>query len=329
VNTSKRIIRLFIIISVTVVVMKTSAFGWRRLEQVDLKFSQQDYLAAQRLRQRVKYLSEDIGIRDYLNYANLEKSARFVEEEFKDLGYTTEIMEYKIDKRLFKNIIATNSKYKKPGPAVIVGAHYDTCSNPGADDNASGVAGLIELAYLLKDEQTGATIKFIAFVNEEPPFFMSQDMGSSVYVRQAKKKREDILGAVILESIGYYRQEPNSQEYPAPLGIFYPNQGNFITMVSNFPSAGMLKILARGFRKASNFPLECFTGPTFIPGVSFSDNWSFWQEGYRAIMVTDTAFLRNPNYHSQADLPHTLDYRKMALVIKGLKSAIIEFANKR
>ncbi len=320
--------RLLISLLIVFVVMKTSAFGWRISKSPDFKFSQEDLKMAERLKQRVKYLSGDIGIRDYIYYENLQKSAEFIEREFKDLGYETEVLAYKINNQVFKNIIAYRAD-RRGADTIIVGAHYDTCSNPGADDNASGVAGLIELASQLKNEELNSTVKFIAFVNEEPPFFMSQDMGSSVYARRAKKQGEDIRGAIILESIGYYREDRNSQEYPPPLGIFYPNRGNFITMVSNFPSAHILKVLSRAFKKASSFPLECFTGPTFVPGVSFSDNWSFWQEGYPAIMVTDTAFLRNPNYHSQGDSYKSLDYERMSLVIKGLKSAIIDFANQK
>ena len=292
-----------------------------------MSYGPEDLEVAGRLEQIVKYLSREIGIRDYINYENLQRSAEFIEQALKDLGYEIEIMEYEIMGRIFKNIIAQKKGAESQAPTIIVGAHYDTCSNPGADDNASGVAGLIELARELADEELKSNVKFIAFVNEEPPFFLTEQMGSRVYARKAREKDEPIKAVVILESIGYYRDEINSQRYPAPLGLFYPNRGNFITFVSNFSSRHILKAIASSFKKETDFPLECFVGPAFIPGVSFSDHWSFWKENYPAVMVTDTAYLRNPNYHTQLDLYDTIDYKKMAQVLKGLKAVLVELGS--
>jgi Zn-dependent M28 family amino/carboxypeptidase len=318
-----------VIAGLALVLGKATMFGWRCSKITKLDLSQEDLKVSQALKQTVKYLSQDIGLRDYLNYKNLEKSAQFIKSAFKNLGFSSEVMHYSLQGKIFKNIIARKMGSNQQANTVILGAHYDSCFNPGADDNASGVAVLLELARQLKDESLRSDVEFIAFVNEEPPFFLSEDMGSRVYARKAKKQGKTIKAAVILESVGYYRDEPYSQTYPPPLGLFYPQRGNFIAFVSNFASGKILKSLVSAFKKTTDFPVESFAGPSFIPGVSFSDHWSFWQEGFPAVMVTDTAFLRNPNYHADSDVYTTLDYQKMALVVKGLKATLIELANRK
>ncbi len=320
--------RLFIIILIVFLVMKISKQGWRPSKTSDLIFNDQDLQIADNLRQTVKYVAQDIGLRDYLNYDNLQKTAEFILDTFNSIGYDTEILEYTIDNQVFKNIIVNRLGRNKNAGTIVVGAHYDSCYNPGADDNASGIAGLIELARLLKDEELNCNVKFVAFVNEEPPFFMTENMGSRVFARLAKKKKEAILAAIILESIGYYSDEANSQDYIQPLGLFYPNKGNFIAVVGNIPSSRAVLAVASSFKKNSTLPLEFLISPSFLPAVDFSDHWSFWKEGFRALMVTDTAFLRNKNYHTQNDSYETLDYKRMALVVRGLRSAILDLANK-
>ncbi|MCH8903224.1 MAG: M28 family peptidase [Bacteroidetes bacterium] len=221
---------------------------------------------------------------------------------------------------------------------IVIGAHYDHLGygshnslyrgdpqiHNGADDNASGVAGLIELARLLKDTPFRHRLKFAAFVNEEPPFFQTDQMGSFVYIQKTKLLGENIKTAIILEMLGYYSEKPFSQKYPLLLGPFYPNKANFIAIVGNFPSKGIVKSLTKGFRQSSKFPVVRLVSPEFIPGVNFSDHWSFWQVGIPAVMVTDTAYLRSQYYHQKTDLLDTLDYQKMAKVVFGLKEAIIK-----
>jgi Zn-dependent M28 family amino/carboxypeptidase len=236
-------------------------------------------------------------------------------------------MNYTLGGRVFRNIIVDKPGQSSPEETIIMGAHYDTCFNPGADDNASGVAGVLELARLLKGEVLKRNVKFIAFTNEEPPFFLTDAMGSRVYAQAAKRDNEKIKAAVILEMIGYYSEGRNSQRYLTLLGPFYPHRGNFLAVIGNFPSRHLVAKMGKYFKQASSFPVESLIAPSCLSGVYFSDHWSFWKEGYPAVMITDTAFLRNPHYHHDSDLPETLDYEKMSLAVHGLKEAIVRMAN--
>lgn len=312
-----RHVRLVIMVTALVCV---SMYGCRFAAKPE--YPQGPSMTAYQLRKHVTHLSQTIGVRNYAHYDKLQQAAQYIEQEFLAMGYEVESQWYSVDGKSYRNIIASRPAAFCARRPLIVGAHYDSCHNPGADDNASGVAGMLELARLLKDDPSANRLKFIAFVNEEPPFFMTKDMGSFVYARRLKGNADQILGAVILESIGYYSERPNSQRYFPGLGLFYPNKGNFIAMVSNIASRKLLARLKSRFENASSFPVESIVVPSFIPGFNFSDHWSFWKNGFPAIMVTDTAFLRNNNYHQNSDLPHTLDYEKMTQLILGLKSAL-------
>ncbi len=211
----------------------------------------------------------------------------------------------------------------------MIGAHYDTVTGtPGADDNASGIAGLLELARLLNNQSFDKTVRFVAFALEEPPLFRSKFMGSYVYAQSLKKKGEDIKGMICLEMIGYFTDKPESQFFP--LSFFrwiFPNKGNFIIFVSNLQSKFFLNRVKSGFKKGADLPVESLSTQSIVPGIDFSDHRSFWKFGYNALMVTDTAFYRNPNYHGIGDVPETLDYARMAEVVLGLKSATEELAS--
>ena len=302
-----------------------TTIGWHPSMKIVSQESPNQRMIFQNLERIVRVLSENIGIRDYEHYANLNRAADFIEEQFIDLGYEIEVMTYEIDGKVFKNIIAEQSSRGEQTP-IIIGAHYDSCSNPGADDNASGVAGMLELARLLKDQKTKIPIRFIAFTNEEPPFFKTDLMGSHVYVQQLEE--ETIHVAIILEMIGYYSDKPFSQRYPPLLGFFYPHHANYIAVVSNLHSGKFAKALIKYFKHATRFPIRSLIFPNIIPAMDFSDQWSFWQENYPAIMVTDTSFLRNKNYHKSTDLSATLDYKRMVLVVEGLYQGILGLANK-
>ncbi len=210
---------------------------------------------------------------------------------------------------------------------VLAGAHYDTVpGSPGADDNASGVAAVLELARLLRDSRPARTIRLVAFVNEEPPFFFWGEMGSRVYARAARRRGDDIRVMLSLEMLGCYSDEPESQGYPPLLKYFYPERGDYIAFVSNLRSRHALRNAFDAFRAASRFPAEKLAAPALVPGVGWSDQLSFWREGYPAAMVTDTAFHRYRHYHQPTDTPEKLDYARMAQVVEGLARTLERLA---
>jgi len=205
---------------------------------------------------------------------------------------------------------------------VVVGAHYDTVpGSPGADDNASGVAVLLELARM------GLPARFVAFANEEMPYFQSGEMGSLAYAARAAVAGDKISAMLSLEMLGYYRDQAGSQQYPPPLSWFYPERGNFVAFVGDIGSRALVRRAIAAFRESARFPSEGVAAPAALPGVTWSDHWSFRQHGYLAIMVTDTAFYRYPHYHLPSDTPEKLDYLRMARVTLGLAGVIKELAN--
>lgn len=229
------------------------------------------------------------------------------------------------------NMEVTITGRSKPEEIVVIGAHYDAYQGaPGADDNASGVAACLHLARVYRDKPRERTIRFVFFVNEEPPAFQTALMGSWVYARACRERTDQIVAMMSVESIGYYSDAPNSQHYPEPMGSFYPNTGDFIAFVSDYSNRALNKEALRVFREHTKFPSHGASPPGVIPGVGWSDHWAFWQEGYPGIMVTDTATFRNPNYHTPQDAPSTLDYERMARVVgadgEGLRAVIDDWA---
>jgi hypothetical protein len=273
------------------------------------------------LEKTVRVLSEDIGDRNAGSYLNLEKAKEYIAAEFSKFGYHVELQYYAVEGKIYGNVIAKPLNLKGRVPLVI-GAHYDTYANPGADDNASGVAGMLALARLLHDQGRGLPFVFVAFVNEEPPFFETENMGSRAYVRRLKDEGARIRGAVILESIGYYSKRLFSQRYLYFLGYFYPNRADFIALVGNFKSTSLTANIKKGIAKCKQIPVRAVAVPDSFSGTNYSDHWSFWKDGYPAVMVTDTAFLRNPHYHKGSDLPSTLDYDAMAVLVHSLKNSV-------
>jgi Zn-dependent M28 family amino/carboxypeptidase len=211
---------------------------------------------------------------------------------------------------------------------IVIGAHYDSVfGSPGANDNGTGAAATLALARRFASAKPKHTLRFVAFVNEEPPYFLSGEMGSLVYARRCKERGDKISAMISLETIGYFSDAPDSQTYPSPgLGVFYPKVGNFIGFVSNVKSRALLRRVIKLFRRNAKIPSEGASLPAFIPGVSWSDQWSFWQHGYPAIMVTDTAPFRYPYYHSSNDTPDKLDYDRFTLVVSGMEKVIQELA---
>jgi Zn-dependent M28 family amino/carboxypeptidase len=281
---------------------------------------------AERLKAHVYKLSHEIGERGLYKYDNLNKAAVYITDEFLSSGYEVGFQGYNIHRRLFKNIIVTKPGDRKPGEVIILGAHYDSLKGPGADDNASGVAGLLETARILADKALGRTVKFIAFTNEEPPNFKKKFMGSTVYAKAARRNEDDIKGVLILEMIGYYSDRPRSQFLPPGFEFFYPNKGNFIGIVGNFKSRKLVKDMVASFRTGTDLAIKSLIAPGFLIGADMSDHWSFWKEKYQAVMITDTAFYRNRNYHRRSDTYDTLDYKRMAEAVNGLAASLKELA---
>ena len=206
-----------------------------------------------------------------------------------------------------------------------MGAHYDTVpGSPGADDNASGVAVLIELAGMLAAERL--PIRFVAFANEEMPYFLTAEMGSVAWAKRARERGEPVRAMFSLEMLGYYRDAPGSQSYPAPLGLFYPDRADFVAFVGDLGARALVRDALSKFRKNAGFPSEGVAAPALIPGVSWSDHWSFRQHGFAAVMLTDTAFYRYPHYHLPSDTPEKLDYERMARVTLGLAAMLRDLA---
>lgn len=282
------------------------------------------------LQSHVVTLSEEIGERNFVFYNALQKSAEYITETFNTFGFSSEIQHYYIDNKIYKNIIAVKKGDKKPQELIVIGAHYDSVvGSPGANDNGSGVSSLLELARLFFSIQTERTIKFIALVNEEPPFFLSGNMGSRIYAKDAKKRREDIKAMISLETMGYFSDEPHSQHYPLFYSLFYPHTANFIAVVGNFSSRKLVKNIKKSFKKNSSFNIETAVMPEAIPGVSFSDHDSFWRYGYKACMVTDTAFYRYPHYHTREDTPDKINFHYLAEVVQGVYYALLDLTKAR
>ena len=282
---------------------------------------------AARLESHVRMLAENIGERNVNRPDALAAAAAYIGNVWQEQGYRVTPQSYDVEGIPCSNLEVTHTGIKHPEQILLIGAHYDSVSgSPGANDNGSGVAALLEIARLLKDLETGCTVRFVAFVNEEPPFFFRRQMGSMVYAREARKRNDDIRLMISLEMLGSYSERPGSQRYPPLFRFFYPDRANYIAFVSNLRSRGMLHRFAVAFRRHSQFPAEHVATFSWIPGVAWSDHLSFWRQGYRALMVTDTAFYRYAHYHAASDLPDELDYASMATVTEGVAHTMASLA---
>jgi len=262
---------------------------------------------------------------NFLKVAELEAAARYIEKALAGSGLTVATQHFVSGPAEVRNIEVEIRGGARASEIVIVGAHYDSVLGaPGANDNGSGVAAVIELARLFAAEKPARTLRLVEFVNEEPPFYHTDAMGSRHYARRSKERGENILAMLSLETIGYYSDQPGSQRYPFPLGLFYPSTGNFIAFVSNLTSRALLHETLASFRRHAGIPSEGVAAPAFIPGVDWSDHWSFWREGWPALMVTDTAPYRYPHYHSAQDTPDKVDYERLARVVTGLHGMLRE-----
>ncbi len=305
---------------------------------------------ADRLKQHVNHLAQTIGERHFGRPGRLDLAADYIDGKWREAEYDPLFQKFTLthpplvskwrtrhgfDKKAlsFRNVIA---KLKGASDEnIIVGAHYDTASGtPGADDNASGIAVLIEVARFLKKKYlaggaplAGAAplkknVTFVAFTNEEPPFSRTSAMGSAHFVKSALQKDEKIDFMLCLEMVGFYIDQPRSQSYPPFLKYFYPDRGNFIAVVGNLRSRSYVKQVKQIFEQETRIAVESLSAPRWVRGVDFSDHMNFWARGIPAVMITDTAFYRNPHYHQPSDTLQTLDFEKMAEVATGIAAVI-------
>lgn len=281
-----------------------------------------------RLRQDVKVLTSTEKPRNYRNHAALKEVTTYIRKTFEGCTTNVETHTFKISKGPeYENVIASFGP--RNAERFIIGAHYDVFGDsPGADDNASGIAALLEIARLLKKETTPLKhrIDLVAFALEEPPFFASADMGSAHFAKKIFDEKVKVKMMLALDMIGYFSEAPNSQKRPFPLQALYPSTGNFISVVGNLThfkdTSRVKKLMKEGSHRLN---VEAVNAPTAIPGVDFSDHRNLWEYGYPGLMITDTAFYRNPHYHTESDTPETLDFKRMTQVVQGLYFTAIHF----
>jgi hypothetical protein len=279
------------------------------------------------LRTHVQRLAGDIGERNMFHPQALSRAAAYIEQTWQIQGYSVERQEYQTRGETIANLAVSRAGTDPLAGIIVVGAHYDSVvGSPGANDNGTGVAALLEIARQLTARKLCRTVHLVAFVNEEPPFFKTASMGSRVYAKMARARGDDIRAMLCLETIGYYSDAPDSQHYPPLFNLFYPERGNFIGFVSDFRSRSLLKQAVAAFRVASDFPVEYLSTFSFIPGVDWSDHWSFWREDIPAVMVTDTAPYRYPYYHTSLDTVDKVSYPQLARVTDGLLAVVTALA---
>ncbi len=288
------------------------------------------------LKNHVLYLSQRMHPRHFGKKFHLEAVASYIFAAFSTTRATVADQWYTAEGVMYRNVIASYGPQE--GPVLIVGAHYDSCppdsaeegdfslGTPGADDNASGVAGLLELARLLQQYPPKIPVLLVAYCLEEPPFFQTKHMGSAVHARSLAREKKTARAAIVLESIGYFTDAPNSQNFPMPaMGFLYPDKGNFIGIVGRPQDMFLTRQIKTVMQNSISLPVYSVNAPSFIPGIDLSDHQSYWNENISAVMITDTAMYRNPTYHTAADTAEKLDFIRMAAVVQGVFAAIQSF----
>lgn len=273
------------------------------------------------IKRDVEHLANTIGQRNMHTAGTMSASVDFIMSRFASLGFSPEQHTYTLRRGIYSgqkasNVIAGIPGSVKPEEIIIVGAHYDTVpDSPGANDNASGIAVLLAAAGQMAGSTPDRTIRFAAFANEEPPFFHTSDMGSYAYAKECSDQEEDIIAMIALDGLGYFDSTPGSQQYPLPgLGFLYSDRADFIGLVTRLSDLGLLRNISDGFKKSKSIPSEMAALPSFLPGVNWSDHWSFWKHNYSAILITDTLLFRDPAYHTPDDTPDRLHYDNMARI---------------
>ncbi|HEY0367364.1 MAG TPA: M28 family peptidase [Pyrinomonadaceae bacterium] len=323
----RRIIRLMLLVVLIFLLLLACAWFW--VTQPLLSRARPDSertVDPSRLEAHVRKLSIELGPRDAGHIENLDRVAAYIRDEFSQTTAHVSEQVYRVQGETYRNVVAYYGPESEE--RIIVGAHYDTAGPlPGADDNASGVAGLIELARLLGGQQPPLRVELVAFSLEEPPYFRTTGMGSSVHAESLRNQNVQVRAMFSLEMIGCFSDTPNSQFFPVGvLSAFYPSTGNFIAVVGRMSDGLLVRRTKSAMRNAAPLPVYSINAPRFLPGVDFSDQVNYWHAGYNAVMITDTAFYRNRNYHTAQDTAEKLDYKRMAMVVEGVYAAVTELA---
>lgn len=291
-------------------------------------FTDEEQQLAKVLEQDVRHLTEQIGERNLQRYAALETAANWIDATVSALGYAVARHSYTVEGKAVHNLEAIVPGDSSDANMIVIGAHYDSAhGTAGANDNGSGVAALLELARRFSGQNFLREVRLVWFTNEEPPHFQTDDMGSLHYARGLQASGRTVIAMLSLETIGYYSDARDTQLYPGVMQGFYPDQGNFIAYVSNPASRGLVHEALGLFRQRVQFPSEGAALPESIPGIGWSDHWSFWKIGAPALMLTDTALFRYPHYHRASDTADKLDYPRLGRVTMGIAEVVAALAN--
>ncbi len=280
------------------------------------------------LRDHVQRLAIDFSPRVHTNLPQLNRASAYIEAQLRTTSAEVSVQRYAVANRTYQNLIAKFGP--DTGDVIVVGAHYDVAGEqPGADDNASGVAGLIELAKMLSTEKLKQRVELVAYTLEEPPYFRTAQMGSAVHAKSLKTQGKRVSLMLSLECIGYFSDVPNSQQLLTPLmKAVYPTTGNFIALVGNYAEGDLSRRVKRAMQRATALPVYSINAPSVLTGIDFSDHLSYWNEGFVGMMVTDTAFFRNEAYHTEDDTPDRLDYKRMAEVVVAVGKTVLSEATR-
>lgn len=279
------------------------------------------------LKRDLYYLGETIGNRNIDDYPALLQSAEWIVAEFAAAGYEVERQAYEAFGKTVENLSVELPGTSNPDEIIVIGGHYDSVMGcPGANDNGTGTVATLALARAFAGRNVARTLRFVTFVNEEPPYFWEETMGSLVYAKACRERGDNVVAMLSLETMGYFDDAPGSQQYPRPFNLFYPDTGNFIAVVGNLRSRKLVRDIVKNSRDLQNFPYEGLSTYGGLQGIGWSDHWAFWQVGYPAVMLTDTAPFRYPYYHTPEDTPDKVDYDRFARVVANLVPVINDLA---
>lgn len=283
-------------------------------------------VSPERLRRDVEYLCGELAPRRHEPQDNLDRTADWIADEFHRAGLEVEFQEYELPEGRFWNVVGFRQGLEVDAPVRIIGAHYDVFDSfPGADDNASGMAVLLELVRTLPPARPKRSQYFVAFSTEEPPFFGTEGMGSHVFARELHERGTQVDLMIALDLVGYFTEAPGSQRFPLPgMGLLYPRTGNFLAVVGDLRSGASIKRVKLSMARLTDLPIHSFRGPAALPGVMWSDHRSFRGFDMPAVLLTDTAHMRYPWYHTEQDTPDKLDYERMAEIVRGLHGIVLD-----